>query len=98
MKNEYDKTPDVNAAVTAAILTEAYGLLSARMNEIRRDAVESFKQSDDAEKPIAKVSISATWPPEENAPEIEVSLSWSVRHKFSSIVKTDPSQTEISFP
>jgi hypothetical protein len=96
MKNEIE-TPDVNAAVIAAVLTEAHGLLKARINEIRKDAAEVFKQDDDAQKPVAKISLSVTWPTEDEAPEIEVSLSWSVRRKFSSSITVDPNQTEISF-
>ena len=98
MKNEVNNSPDVNAAVIAAVLTEAHGLLKARINEIRKDAAEVFKQDDDAEKPVAKISIAVTWPTEEESPEIEVSLSWSVRRKFSTSTRVDPNQTEISFP
>tara|TARA_R110000822_G_scaffold115401_4_gene247176 strand:- start:24 stop:359 length:336 start_codon:yes stop_codon:yes gene_type:complete len=96
-----DLTPqerrDLGIAQTAATLVR--GLLHEQITKIESGAAEAAEDTSsepDAKPVMAKVSVTIEWEAGANDPELNASLTYSVRRKFTGSLRCDPNQLKLS--
>ncbi len=70
-------------------------LVGEHIDAATKDAADAFIEADDedATAPVVKLAVVVSFPPLDDAPEVGVSLAWSVRRKHEATVVVDPNQT-----
>ena len=70
-------------------------LLGSHIDEACADAAESFTRDEEATEPAVKLAFALSFVPTHEAPELNVSVAWSVRRKDEATATIDPTQYKL---
>ncbi len=91
-----EKHISVKDAIIAVAAQQFADLLREQFNEVTKDALKTFADTEDEGEPKCKVAFAVTWNPNSAAPKVESRLSWTVRKVHDTEDVADPNQ--LKFP
>lgn len=82
-------------AIIEAACASFRDLLGSHIDEACADAAESFTRDEEATEPAVKLAFALSFVPTHEAPELNVSVAWSVRRKDEATATIDPTQYKL---
>lgn len=89
-------TRTVKDAVVEIATAHFRDLFENGYKQAASDAIDAFREDDEAGTPKAKISFSVTWNPMAAVPQVESKLSWSASRVYRTSDAADPNQ--LKFP
>jgi len=89
------KIPTVKDAIIAVASAQFSDLLREQFNEVTKDALKTFADTEDEGDPKCRVAFAVSWNPNSAAPKVEGRLSWTVRKVHDTEDVADPNQIKL---
>ena len=88
-------TVSVKDAIITVAAAQFTDLLREQFNELTKDALRTFADTEDEGEPKCKVGFSVWWNPNSAVPKVESQLAWSVRRVAKTEDVADPNQIKL---
>ena len=88
-------TVSVKDAIITVAAAQFADLLREQFNELTKDALKTFADTEDEGEPKCKVGFTVSWNPNSAVPKVGSQLAWSVRRVAKTEDVADPNQIKL---